>query len=133
MKEELTREVLESMKSCDGTSCDRCEAEAYCEEMCWDVIVQNLATALLEEMDKPKVWDGAPKGTEYIVVGFYSNEKPLAPLKVVTCNREPPKTRARIMAEEISDKLNNAPRYKNEVDIIESALNKYADETRSEK
>ena len=56
MNEELTNEVLEAIVDCDCSACIECPAQSVCAA--WTR--RALATALLEERAKPKVWDGAP-------------------------------------------------------------------------
>lgn len=109
MKEELTREKVRKYAVFAA-----------------DEDLKRFATALLEEMDKPKVWDGAPD-TANIVYVCWSDETGFA-LGYKRYTRELPKTRARQIAEEITEALTSSPRYKTEVEIIESALNKYAEE-----
>ena len=123
MNEELTREVLEAMVKCD-TICSRCKAVKLCSEGIFNTL-RILATALLAEMDKPKVWDGAPEDAVSAVVTWCRSGEIVGS---VSYNREIPKTRARQMAEEIEKALSASPRYKTEVEIIESALTKYAEE-----
>lgn len=130
MKEELTNEVLEAMKKCSGTICSECIAGDVCRKNNWQDIIQALTTALLEERAKPKVWDGAPEWVNAARVRFFVNDRNDGHSEVFseTYRREIPKTRARQIAEEIEKALSTSPRYKTEVEIIESALNKYAEE-----
>lgn len=128
VKEELTREEVAALANCnvvDSQDCETCQAIKICDNTS-KAIRKWLAEQLLDEMDKPKVWDGAPDDAKTAQVMWFDKNDGFASIRTFT--REPPKTRARIMAEEISAELNGAPRYKNEVDIIESALNKYAEE-----
>jgi len=133
MKEELTREIIEEVSCCEG-DCYECLALKHCYH--GGNLMQKLATALLEEMDKPKVWDGAPedalqaqiiwftKNGGYIGMKTYTRELPK------TYTRELPKTRARIMAEEIaSAKISNE---KDLVDIIEQTINTHMKELKGE-
>lgn len=125
MNEELTREVLEAMKKCNH-DCSTCSANKVCIKCDWKDVMQSLATALLEERDKPKVWDGAPDNAFRSIVNWYDKSRGFIKSKVLT--RELPKTRARQIAEEVAAALDASPRYKAEIEIIESALNKYAEE-----
>ena len=52
MNEELTTEVLEAIVNCDG-ECIGCHAQSVCDAV---GIKRSLATALLEERAKPKVF-----------------------------------------------------------------------------
>jgi len=119
MKEELTREVVEAMAKCSKTSeCNRCGAYEFCKGKGWPFRFENLATALLEEMDKPKVWDGAPEDAlQARITWLTKNDVCIGPK---TYTRELPKTRARIMAEEIAAaQISNK---KDLVDIIEQTI-----------
>ena len=125
MKEELTREVLEAIKNCDDRKCASCPAKCVCVSGV-DIVHIELAAALLEERAKPKVWDGAPDEADYVTVGAYKNEGPLVPIKVKCYHRELPKTRARIMAEEIaSAHISNKDDL---IDIIEQTINNHMKE-----
>jgi hypothetical protein len=129
MKEELTNEVLEAMKKCND-GCPSCVANEVCSKNDWQDMLQALATALLEERARPKVWDGAPEWVNSARVRFFVNDRNDGHSEVFseTYTREIPKTRARVIAEEIEKALSASPRYKTEVEIIEAALNKYAEE-----
>lgn len=127
MKEELTREVLEAMKKCSKVSCSECIA---CGCVCGtsQPLAEKLATALLEEMDKPKddVWKYAPDGITTADV-YYGDGQLVSATPDYTFTRELPKTRARIMAEEVAALVNRAVEGVS-VKEIEAALNKYAEE-----
>ena len=130
MNEELTREVLEAMKRCNH-GCPACSADEFCTKRDLKDIMQTLATALLEEMDKPKVWDGAPEESVRCITNWFGENG--AWINSTSHTRESPKTRARQIAEEIAAALDASPRYKTEIEIIESALNKYAEELEGKK
>lgn len=130
MNEELTNEVLEAMKKCNH-DCSTCSANKVCIKCDWKDVMQSLATALLEERDKPKVWDGAPEwakiGRVYWTDG-YEREK-----YSKLYNRELPKTRARRIAEKeaggLAEKYGwNESTIELVTNVMESALNKYAEE-----
>ena len=130
MNEELTREVLEEMKKCKQ-NCPSCSAIEVCSKHGWQEMIESLAAALLEERAKPKVWDGAPEWAKSARVMWSdtcknepTNRGDYSPLYT----RELPKTRARQIAEKISAALSSQDRYKPEVKIIESVLEKYAEE-----
>jgi|GEM_PF-2610239 len=130
MNEELTNEVLEAMAKCND-GCPSCGANEVCSKNDWQDTLQALATALLEERAKPKVWDGAPEWAKSARVMWSdtcknepTNRGDYSPLYT----RELPKTRARQIAEKISAALSSQDRYKPEVKIIESVLEKYAEE-----
>ena len=132
MNEELTREVLEAMKKC-SLDCTLCGANEVCSKNDWKDTMQTLAAALLEEIAKPKVWDGVPDEADYVTVGAYKNEGPLVPIKVKCYHRELPKTRARQIAENlvhgITGVTNNETK---DIEYVEGVLNKYADELKGE-
>ena len=130
MNEELTDELLEAMKKCDG-ACFKCLAKEYCAKAHITSSRQELAAALLEERAKPKVWDGAPEwatnGRVYWTNGF---DKEMYS-KLYT--RELPKTRARQIAEQEGYRLAeihgwNAAGKELVTNAMESAINKYAEE-----
>ena len=114
MKEELTREELKRFIL-----------------FAKDKDTRKLATALLEEMDKPKVWDGAPEDALQAQITWFTKNGGYIGMKTYT--RELPKTRARIIAEqeghELAEKYEwNAAAKELVTNRIEAALNKYAEE-----
>jgi len=123
MNEELTR-VFEKY-----------ELEAmivyYKNNDCSRRVAIELATSLLAEMDKPKVWDGAPEwatnGRVYWTNGF---DKEMYS-KLYT--REIPKTRARQIAENIvrgiNDEIHSDPK---DIEYVEGVLKRYAEELKGE-
>lgn len=128
MNEELTNEVLEAMTKCGEASCSKCTARDFCKGRLSNEIWKIVATALLEERAKPKVWDGAPEDTIQAQITWFTENGGFTGIK--TYNRELPKTRARIMAEEIaSAKISNE---KDLVDIIEQTINTHMKELRGE-
>lgn len=128
MDEELTNEMLEVMKKC-SFSCALCDANGVCDKYDWQDTIQTLATALLAERAKPKVWDGAPDEADYVTVGAYKNSNPLAPIKAKCYTRELPKTRARQIAENIVHGINGVTRGEaKDIEYVEGVLNKYAEE-----
>ena len=91
------------------------------------VLIQHLATALLEERAKPKndVWEYAPDGRTTADV-YYGDDMFVSATPDHTFTRELPKTRARIMAEEIaSAHISNKSDL---VDIIEQTINTHMKE-----
>jgi len=134
MNEELTNEVLEAVVNCDDRKdCIYCPAQSVCEDRI-SGIKQSLATALLEEMVKPKVdvWKGAPEWATSAEVTWESaaeGKRRTGP----TYTRELPKSRARQIAEEeghgLAEKYGwNAAAKELVTNVMESALNKYAEE-----
>ena len=127
MNEELTRNLsTEELKAIAKTENGLIEGNIItCMGIPLAVLIQHLAAALLEEREKPKVWDGAPEwakiGRVYWTDG-YEQER-----YSKLYNREIPKTRARQIAEEIDAAL-EAPRYTPRIEVIEKLLNKYAEE-----
>jgi hypothetical protein len=123
MNEELTREVLEAIVNCNGDGdCRLGSAKNFCNN-------KILATALLEERAKPKVWDGAPEWVNAARVRFFVNDRNDGHSEVFseTYRRELPKTRARIIAEEVTALINRAI-YGTSVKEIEAVLKRYAGE-----
>ena len=130
MNEELTREVLEAMKKCK-LDCTTCGGNAVCGKYDWQDTIQTLATALLEERAKPKVWGGAPDNAFRSIVNWYDKSRGFIKSKVFT--RELPKTRARIIAEEEGQGLAKKNGWSVAAgalvaNVVEAALNKYAEE-----
>ena len=123
MNEALTNEVLEAMAGCVG-GCPMCEAREVCKRNQLNQM-NILATALLEERAKPKVWDGAPDNAFRSIVNWYDESRGFIKSKVLT--RELPKTRARQIAEEVTAIVNKAIEGIS-VNEIEAVLNKYAEE-----
>ena len=123
MNEELTTEVLEAIVNCNGDGdCRLGSAKNFCNN-------KILATALLEERAKPKVWDGAPEWVNAARVRFFVNDRNDGHSEVFseTYRRELPKTRARIIAEEVTALINRAI-YGTSVKEIEAVLKRYAGE-----
>ena len=133
MNEELTNEVLEAMAGCVG-GCPMCEAREVCKRNQLNQM-NILATALLEERAKPKVWDGAPDNAFRSIVNWYDKSRGFIKSKVLT--RELPKTRARQIAEKEGHRLAeihgwNAAGKELVTNAMESAINKYAEELKGE-
>ena len=132
MNKELTREVLEAMKRC-SLDCALCDANEVCDKYDSQDTMQALATALLEEMDKPKVWSYAPENASVAEVAFQRDcGDILENLSLVKYTREPPKTRTRQIAEEVTALVNKAIEGIS-VEEIEALLNKYAEEVEGNK
>ena len=130
MKKELTNEVLEAMTKCKE-NCPSCGAYKLCSKCSWQEMMQALATALLEERAKPKVWDGAPDNAFRSIVNWYDKNRGFIKSKVLT--RELPKTRARQIAEQegygLAEKYGwNEAAKELVTNVMEAALNKYAEE-----
>ena len=121
MNEELTR-VFEKY-----------ELEAmivyYKNNDCSRRVAIELATALLEEMDKPKVWDDAPEDAIQAQITWFTENGGFTGIK--THNRELPKTRIDEIADEMWHEINKGvtglP-----IDIIKRGLKKYAEELKGE-
>ena len=135
MNEELTNEVLEAMTKCDDTPCAKCLAEGVCYLEGDIPMEQKLATALLEERAKPKVWDGAPEWVNAARVRFFVNDRNDGHSEVFsgTYTRELPKTRARQIAENlvhgITGVTNNETK---DIEYVEGVLKRYAEELKGE-
>ena len=130
MNEELTNEVLEALGSCMNACGDDCKARGVCLPG-QSYVRRKLATALLEEMDKPKVWDGAPEDAVSAVVTWCRSGEIVGS---VSYNRELPKTRIDKIVDEVLDGYLFGLRVeKGELtEILKSALNKYAEELKGE-
>ena len=120
---ELTREVLEDMAECDNRSCTCCKGG--CED--WAHGISSLARLLLAEMDKPKVWDGAP---EWATIGRACwTDKKHGEAWSTIYRRELPKTRVDEIAEEAVDKYQRGAVGAGSLkDIIKSAILKDREE-----
>ena len=129
MNEELTNEVLEAIKKCKF-DCTLRGANGVCSNYDWN---QKLATALLEERAKPKVWDGAPewaKSARVMWSDTCKNEPANRGDYSPRYTRELPKTRTRIMAEEIaSAHISNKDDL---IDIIEQTIKNHFAELKEE-
>ena len=130
MKEELTNEVLEAIKKCKF-NCTLRGANGVCSNYDWN---QKLATALLEERAKPKVWDGAPewaKSARVMWSDTCKNEPANRGDYSPRHTRELPKTSIDEIADEVWHEINKGvtglP-----IDIIKRGLNKYAEELKGE-
>ena len=138
MNEELTNEVLEAIVNCDG-ECIGCTAQSVCDAV---GIKRSLATALLEERAKPKddVWKNAPHWAKGACVIWDDGEgqKFTRLYNSERYTRELPKSRARQIAEQeghgLAEKYGwNASAKELVTNVMESALNKYADEIKWKK
>lgn len=134
MKKELTREAVEAITKCSKTSgdCSRCGAYEFCREKSASFRFEELATALLEEMDKPKVWDGAPEEAVKAHIEWFDKNGWYSRMNIYA--RELQKTRARQIAEEVISE--NVGGVEDKVslltDLIETALEKYAAELKEQ-
>lgn len=88
-----------------------------------DMVMKELASALLAEMDKPKVWDNAPGIAEKACVIFTFGEQDIHCPKYEIYTRTLPKSRAREIAEEYQERWLQSDSLKG-VDVIESAIEK---------
>ena len=132
MNEELTNEVLEAIKNCVDRKCASCPAKGVCVSG----VHIALATALLEERAKPKAWDGAPDDATQAQIEWYDENDDFT--GEITYTREIPKTRARQIAEQegrgLVEKYGwNAATKELVTNVMESALNKYAEELEEKK
>ena len=97
----LTREVLEGASCCTLHRCIDCSANTVCTHSPIEMTA-TLASALLAEMDKPgDVWKDAPEKAIRALTYFYDDKRSFINEKEYT--REPPKSRARVIAEEFFD------------------------------
>ena len=131
MNEELTNEALEAMERCGediGDQCTDCPAKRICHAFDALVRIKFLATALLEERAKPKVWVGAPENVNRARV-YFGEIGGVYDIVPVSYTRELPKTRARQIAEEIVRGINDEI-YSDTKDIeyVEGVLKRYAEE-----
>ena len=131
MNEAVTNEVLEAMKKC-SLSCARCDANGVCDKYNAQDTIQTLATALLEERAKPKVWDGAPENVNRarVYFGEIGGAYDTVP---VSYTRELPKTRARQIAENIVHGINGETHGETkDIEYVEGVLKRYAEELKGE-
>jgi|LSQX01.3.fsa_nt_gb hypothetical protein len=121
MNEELTR-VFEKYEL-------EAMIEFYKNNDCSRRVARELATALLAEKAKPKVWDGAPEWADRADVSYKGNVKGKINMSIYT--RELPRTRIDEIADEVWHEINKGvtglPN-----DIIKRGLKKYAEELKGE-
>ena len=127
MNEELTTEVLEAIVNCDG-ECIGCHAQSVCDTV---GIKRSLATALLEERAKPKVWDGSPGNAEIADVVFRKDARNTATIWSKHYTRDIPKPRARQIAENIVYGIYGGANDK-DIEYVEGVLKRYAEELKGE-
>ena len=132
MNEELTNEALEAMERCGediGDQCTDCPAKRICHAFDALVRIKFLATALLEERAKPKVWDGAPENVNRARV-YFGEIGGVYDIVPVSYTRELPKTRINEIIDESLDGWLFGMRVgKSEMrEILGTALTKYAEE-----
>jgi hypothetical protein len=123
------------MAKCSENSCSECPAvDVCCSEDDWEYTIQTLATALLAEKAKSKVWDGAPEDATVAVVVFKRDcGEHLEYLSYETYNRELPKTRTRIIAENIVHGINGKTHGETkDIEYVEGVLKRYAEELKGE-
>jgi transcription termination factor NusB len=123
MNEELTR-VFEKYEL-------EAMIEYYKNNDCSRRVARELATALLAEMDKPKVWGGAPEDAIQAQITWFTENGGFTGIKTFT--RELPKTRARQIAENIvrgiNDEIYSDPK---DIEYVEGVLKRYAEELKGE-
>ena len=116
------------MTKCNEVSCEDCPAnKTVCKRA--RPSIEKLATALLEERAKPKVWDFAPEWANVARVRWFKPDYPESMNEVFSKlhTRELPKTRAGEIADEVWREINKAVTgYP--TDIIRRALTEYAEE-----
>ena len=128
MNEELTNEVLEAMERCGediGDQCRGCPAKRICHAFDALVRIKFLATALLDEKAKPKVWDGAPDDAVEVCKEWRAKDSVYLSTSK-SYFRELQKTRARQIAENIVHGM--SPSAAVDIEYVEGVLNKYAEE-----
>lgn len=126
MDEELTNEMLEVMKKC-SFSCALCDANRVCDKYDWQDTIQTLATALLADRAKPKMWDDAPEWAT--IADIFWSDKTGATLGNKRYTRELPKTRARQIAENIVHGINGKTHGETkDIEYVEGVLKRYAEE-----
>ena len=128
MNEELTR-VFEKYEL-------EAMIEYYKNNDCSRRVARELATALLAEMDKPKVWDGAPdwaKSARVMWSDTCKNEPANRSDYSPRYTRELPKTRARQIAENIVHGINGETHGETkDIEYVEGVLKRYAEELKWE-
>jgi hypothetical protein len=89
--------------------------------------LREIIDQLIAEIEKPKVWDGAPDWATFAIKGFGNDNGQLSCLGRI--NRTLPKTRAREIAEEEAEEVRailglglSAPEKKELIDLFESAI-----------
>lgn len=126
---ELTREQIITMSKCGNKGvCSSCFHNIECQLKTKDaIIINSLATALLAEMNKPKVWYGAPEWATKAVVNWSAPTRCWSVNKEYT--REPPKSRIDEIAEEAEDRYKRGAIGAGSLtDIIKSAILKDREE-----
>jgi len=98
---ELTREMLEDMKRCHSKSCSGCKCEVFCEDYTIEELGEKLASLLLAEMDKPKVWNDIILAN-FAKVIYYSKEDGYI-VGQIDYTRPLPKSRIDLIAEKLTD------------------------------
>ena len=93
--------------------------------------ITRLARMYFEEMDKPKAWDGAPEDAFQAQITWFTENGGFTGIKTFT--REPPKTRARQIAEKEGHRLAekygwNTAAKELVTNVMEAALSKYEEE-----
>jgi len=127
---ELTREVLEDMARCREKYCPDCKG--VCKDDAVKSGIETLATALLEERAKPKVWDGAPEWATKAVINWSAKTHYSGVYKEYT--RTLPKSRIDEIAEEAVDKYQRGAVGAGSLkDIIKSAILKDREEREAER
>ena len=123
MNEELTR-VFEKYEL-------EAMIEYYKNNDCSRRVARELATALLAEKAKPKVWDGAPGNAEIADVVFIKDARNTATIWSKHYTRDIPKPRARQIAENIVYGIYGGANDK-DIEYVEGVLKRYAEELKGE-
>ena len=104
----------------------------YKNNNCSRRVAIELATALLEERAKPKVWDGAPEWATSAEV-FWESQAQGKRRTGPVFTRELPKTRARQIAENIVHGINGETHGETkDIEYVEGVLKRYAEELKGE-
>jgi len=106
----------------------------HIERISADPEKRELASALIAEMDKPKVWDGAPEWATDARIRWTDRNGVTGHNDMYSqlYTRELPKTRAREIAEEYQERWLQSDSLKG-VDVIEAAIEKALSEREAEK
>ena len=131
---ELTREQIKAFEKCgESRTCEKCPAKMHCSEIGQFEATSIMAKQLLAEMDKPGVWDESPEYAGVAQVAFSKSIKEPQTIWSRAYTRELPKSRARQIAEEYTekwDKLDPSLSGMSRADTIEQAILKYAEENK---
>jgi hypothetical protein len=99
----LTKEMIQDAVNCENLDCTRCSVNEYKGSQT-AFCIKRIAQALLEEIEKPKVWDDAVDDAVVAKITWLSKNQIIKYGEQVY-TRKTPKTREQELAEEVTTSI----------------------------